>query len=46
MVKSYETMNQWRYGQKLKKSWKNDVMEKYCKIAKNDVIENHEAMSN
>jgi len=31
---------------KLKKPWKNDVMEKYWKTAKNDVIEYHEAMSN
>jgi len=43
MVKSYETMNQWCYGKKLKKPRKNDVMEKYWKSAEHDVIENHEA---
>ena len=40
---SQRTMNQWRYGQKLKKPRKNDAMEKYWKSAENDVIENHEA---
>ena len=35
--------DKWWYGQSWRSHEKNDVMEKYWKSAKNDVIENHKS---
>ena len=40
---SQQTKNKWRYGQSWRSHEKIDVMEKYWKLAENDVTENHEA---